>query len=843
MANLLSSIGNALKSPFTDRSPHQLAMGLALGILLGFPIPDRHLVLPLLFFLLLRNNVLAVLLGAAIGRGAGILLAQPTFDLGVSLLRDANTFDGLMTWLCNAPFFGLLGLNRYLVFGGFVIAIPASIAVYLAARVLLPKLPLPTRVDTSRPALWNVLRKNVLIGIPVVLLVLTAGSVLAVQFGMSDALARSIQSQMGAETSIASSFANPLQQRIGLTDLVVADTLPGEKEPMIQVREMHFDLDSVALLKGRLNIPEVTLSGLTLRLIRAEDGTLNITRTRAVLGDEQNDQDYWTWVEEKARDVDWLELIGKTVEHVKKSWETPADQTKSSTSSDEGPWFDPYAARDYAANQPLLTISKFALEDCRIEVEDRRDGKVRKLPALHSLNLTIDNLSSDRALLGKNVVSSFHAAIGQDTVGTLDLGSTLGTPSAGDATGPFQLKTEFANVDLMQIAGLFETTMPVDVAQGVFSFVSDVTVEKGGIRPSLGELSLQNLALLYEKGQTLLGLDTEASFWIVKGINAIAKRESIALKTLIEGPVENPRLHWEAELLALGRRGLQYLGPELAAAGAERYLGQINQRLGEEIAALGTFGQALGPDLTQTLEKDILTPLIEGNPEAIGQMIESGKFDALPKTIGGKALNELLPQDLADPVRGLLEGTLIPGSGTKPGEGVDPGKAVEGILKGAGDLLGPKKGDGAKNDPAKSLIEGVGNILGGEKKTDGPKDDPAKKLLEGVGDILGGNKKEETKKDPVKGLLEGAGSILGTDEKTDKKEDQAKQPDPVKGLLEGAGQILEGNKKAEPAKEGGSDPLGGLIRGAGDLFGGKKDDAKEKPKKKKKKKDPKNEGG
>jgi len=119
-----------------ETKPHQIALAVALGVMLGL-MPKANLlafVLVMALFLL-RCNLGFGILTAALVSSATIRLDAKMDMLGTKLLANASVID-LEASLFHYPFFAWTALNNTLVLGGFVAGVIAFLPVYLAVFAL-----------------------------------------------------------------------------------------------------------------------------------------------------------------------------------------------------------------------------------------------------------------------------------------------------------------------------------------------------------------------------------------------------------------------------------------------------------------------------------------------------------------------------------------------------------------------------------------------------------------------------------------------------------------------------------------------------------------------------------
>ena len=134
-----------------ETKPHQIALAVALGVMLGL-IPKANL---LAFVLVMALFLLRCNLGFGILAAALVSLTTTGLDakvdlLGTKLLANASVIN-LETTLFQYPFFAWTALNNTLVLGSFVAGVIAFLHVYLAifalCRVVVPG----NQVATEKP--------------------------------------------------------------------------------------------------------------------------------------------------------------------------------------------------------------------------------------------------------------------------------------------------------------------------------------------------------------------------------------------------------------------------------------------------------------------------------------------------------------------------------------------------------------------------------------------------------------------------------------------------------------------------------------------------------------------
>lgn len=126
-------VGWILRALREGPTPRQLsgglALGLALGLIDGWPIQNWLL---LLLILILSVNITMALAGAILGGLLGLLLDPVADALGGWLLLDMPALQGLWTALYNSPPWALTRFNNTVALGSTVLALVLIPIVFVA---------------------------------------------------------------------------------------------------------------------------------------------------------------------------------------------------------------------------------------------------------------------------------------------------------------------------------------------------------------------------------------------------------------------------------------------------------------------------------------------------------------------------------------------------------------------------------------------------------------------------------------------------------------------------------------------------------------------------------------
>lgn len=136
MIALLKLLQSLVKTLHSDGTPHQIALGMALGAALGLtPIANVHNVIVLVLLVMLNVSFAAGLLAWALFTPIGFLL-DPAFDrIGRALLLESASLQPLWTRLDHTPFVPFTNFGNTVVLGSVIGWLILSAPIYLAARL------------------------------------------------------------------------------------------------------------------------------------------------------------------------------------------------------------------------------------------------------------------------------------------------------------------------------------------------------------------------------------------------------------------------------------------------------------------------------------------------------------------------------------------------------------------------------------------------------------------------------------------------------------------------------------------------------------------------------------
>lgn len=136
---ILKFLQTLIKALNSDGTPGQVAMGMALGLCLGFsPLASLHNLVIVAIAMLTTVSFPGFMLGWAIAIPLGFALDPLFHAVGMKLLLN-DGLAPLFTWIVNTPVVSLSRLNNSIVVGALVSWAVALIPAYLLFRFLVAR--------------------------------------------------------------------------------------------------------------------------------------------------------------------------------------------------------------------------------------------------------------------------------------------------------------------------------------------------------------------------------------------------------------------------------------------------------------------------------------------------------------------------------------------------------------------------------------------------------------------------------------------------------------------------------------------------------------------------------
>ncbi|HSJ64092.1 MAG TPA: TIGR03546 family protein [Gemmatimonadaceae bacterium] len=136
MLALLKLLQSLVKTLHSDGTPHQIALGLALGAALGLtPVVNVHNAVVLVLLIMLNVSFGAGLLGWAVFTPIGFLLDPLFHRIGAALLLDTPGLQPLWTRLDHTPLVPFTNFGNTVVLGSVVGWLALFLPIYALGRV------------------------------------------------------------------------------------------------------------------------------------------------------------------------------------------------------------------------------------------------------------------------------------------------------------------------------------------------------------------------------------------------------------------------------------------------------------------------------------------------------------------------------------------------------------------------------------------------------------------------------------------------------------------------------------------------------------------------------------
>jgi len=610
----------------SDLSPNQIGLAFALGVFAGLPPMGLHVAIPCTLALLIRCSFRAFLISMGLFKLLSLALAQGAFSIGRWLLDANRGLDAFWRWLTHLPVLAPMGYERYLLLGGIALSLALSVPTFFLIRFLVARYRvsfarwvarwrISARLRGSRmmgvlrrlfaggeakylaPAsrwgIFRIVRKEMLIGIPILYAVCYLLAALIVPFLAADATTSAASWVVGTDVAIEDASFNLFSGTLGVQVLSIQDPRQ-QDENLVAIPEVSINLGLVPLLSGRVVFDRVAIADVSLHVKRELDGTLNVDNVST----GWDATGYLEWAGRYADRVDWLGLLRNLLDYLA-AWQPPP------------PREDPYARfagrRDFADFKPPFAVRRIEIGRVLISLADERSiSGNRGLPPLTLFEVEISNFAYPGTLSDAPVTIALRGRFGDDPNSGFALSATF--ESRQDrSTSTFSF--EATRVDLVPIAELYETTVPVRWVSGLVTLSGALKLDGNAAD---GEVSflLEDLELEAHAQRPLFGLSVSASDQVIEGINRYAREAPIVFAADIDGTGKSPTLEWEAAVLEIAREGLLMLG--------RRELDGLIGQLGARVDDLGVDASAIDPRFAaiqqhaQTVARDAIDETASG---------------------------------------------------------------------------------------------------------------------------------------------------------------------------------------------------------------------------------------
>lgn len=405
-----------------DTAPHQIGLGLALGILAGLPPFSLASVGFILLFLVLNANLGAFVSAMAVGGLLRFLLTSQLVTFGRAVL-DAESLRGLWTWLLNLPVVSLSGFDLYLRFGATLAAVVLAPILFVLALVFVtplrtrisrrvegsPRLqritaikPLAfvgrllfgkrkTRLDEIEGGGW--IRKGFLIPFAIGIV----GAFVAWQvfgpFVTKKGLETMASLTTGKDFTIGGAKLSFLGGSLGVADVDVLEPDVSVDPQIADGQRLRFDLSPGSLLSKRLVVDELAIENL--QIFGAKNRPPGDGGTKAPEppplppepkeGEPIGLDDVYEWVEANEERLSWV--LDRVSELLEPKPPAPPDDPKDAFAKQRATWV---AQSD---DRPFFVAQTLAVRNLVFDWRDERGPHT----ALERLDLSLDGLSSSPA--------------------------------------------------------------------------------------------------------------------------------------------------------------------------------------------------------------------------------------------------------------------------------------------------------------------------------------------------------------------------------------------------------------------------------------------------------------
>ncbi len=657
MLTLLKLVRNFFKQLKSDLTPTQIAVGVFFGALAGLTPFGPHLVLLFTLALLVNCSMAACLLVFGALKPIGLALGGASFNTGVSLLENGDgAYASLIRGLCNAPILAYLGFDRYVVAGGYALALPIALVfaaifgLVVAAyrKKLAPKLadaawfqnsmknPLfrffrwliagkdkELQEPKKRFILLRPFRAYMVVFIPLLYVGLTVGGGLYAQAAINGIAAQGLSKALGVQCSFGKIEYSFFGQRLAFENFQLPDP-SNTKEDMVRVGGFEADLGFVSLLSKRLHIEKLAVKDIAANIARQSDGKLNVNE---LPGAQPKDpaakskyDEYVEWLTQKGKDADWAEMWNKYQDYRKKKQEAQKQEDEKKARGEKTKVvlpYDPELRWDPGRRDPLLRIDLLQVKNFALKMTDR-SGKGAGLPSITSLDAEGKQISEKPGWDGAPLTLSGAGLLADGKSGKLRFKVNY-LPAKSDV----DLKVE--GVPVTDWRAAYEKSVPVNVDGGQATLQTTAGVLTGNVDGKVA-LRIDQLKVSAKPGQKpILGLNAETSGYAIQGINAYGEKLPVEVAAAVTGPLEDPSVQAKMSFLEIAKKGLEMMG--------RKELQKYIDALGGEVDALKKVGADKLAPVTDDAKKAV-EALKTGDTKAIEDATRKAQTDV--KTLQDK---------------------------------------------------------------------------------------------------------------------------------------------------------------------------------------------------------------
>lgn len=593
----------------SDLTASQIAIGVFLGTLAGLTPSGPHWIPIFLLALLFNCSMGMMLLCWGLFKLVFLPLAPAAFAAGTSALSGhQGFFPGVAQWLCEAPLLAWLGYDRYLVFGGHLLGLPAAVAVAALAGFSVPRYrdriapriaqsgwyqkimkvgilrfatnfffgkdKDPREEKKKRFILLRPFRAYMVIFIPSLIFALVLGTGIYAQTAIKGLAAPMASKALGVQCTFGEVAYAFFGQEFSFRSFQLPD--PSDtKQDMIRIGSFETDLGFTDLLSKRFRLEKLVLKDVALSVARKTDGSLNVADLPAAKPDAQASdgeksawEEYSKWLHEKGKDQDWSEIWKKYQGYRQKKQEAKKAAEKEEKKAARLP-YDPRACWEPRRRIPLFRIDHIEVENLALAVADRAPG-TSPLPSLQSVGVKGTRISTMPGWDGEPMRLEGSGKFTGATSGTLNFAFRY-LPDRAEG------EVKIASIPLADLKPLYEKSLPVEVEKGLLTATSQGSLATGTIDTNVN-LRIDQLKIAAKPGQAgILGLDAQTSGYAIQGINAYGEKLPVVVGVAVTGPVGNPSVQGKVPFLEIAKKGLEMLGRQELQKYIDRIGGEVDQ--------------------------------------------------------------------------------------------------------------------------------------------------------------------------------------------------------------------------------------------------------------------------
>jgi uncharacterized protein (TIGR03546 family) len=619
MLTLIKLIRNLFKQLKSDLTPAQIAVGVFFGAVAGLTPFGLHLLLLFTLALLVNCSMAACLLVFGTLKPVGLALGGASFGTGVSLLQSDGATAALIRGLSSAPVLAWLGFDRYVVAGGYAIAVPIAVvfaavfglAVASYRKKLAPKLADAAWFEKAmknglfRFFKWLIAGKDkelvepkkrlivlrpfrayMVAFIPLLYVGLTVGGGLYAQVAINGIAAQGVSRALGVQCTFGKIDYSFFGQRLAFENFQLPDP-SNTKEDMVRVGGFEADLGFVSLLSKQIHIEKLAVKDIAANVARKEDGKLNVTDVPGAQPQGEAGKSKWTeytdWLSRKGKDADWAEMWNKYQEYRKN-----ADEERKAEEAAKARGEKPKTVLAYDADlrwvspkgTPRVRVDLIELKNVSLKVTDR-SGKGAVPPGITSLEAQGTAISEKPGWNGAPLTVKGSGLLADGKSGKISF-------TLSYLPGKSDVDFSVDGVPVVDWRAVYEKTVPVNVDGGKATLSTKAGVRTGNI-DGQAVLRIDQLKVSAKPGQKpILGLNAETSGYAIQGINAYGEKLPIEVTAGVTGPLDSPSINAKLSFLEIAKKGLEMMG--------RKELQKYIDALGGEVDALKKgVGDKLAP--------------------------------------------------------------------------------------------------------------------------------------------------------------------------------------------------------------------------------------------------------